>query len=437
MSPSVSPRNTIAAWLFALVVVLVAASILFPHFPQWITGVLAWGACLLLMPNLPRRQLIMVWLLVVLGIAGIIWGMASGKQGLINVALAQNIPLTGLLIAVSFLQLIAVRPETASEPLKQGPKALAQTLAGVHLFGAVINFSAVAIFADRLSALKKLTLQQAMALSQGFIVGATWSPFYGAMAAALIVSPDASLGQLMVWGFMLAAIGLSISWFTLTSKRHGEAKEFVGYPLHFESLWVPAVLAASVLLAHEWQPRWPVLAIIATFAPLVTIFTLFARDPLSAIPVLRQHVSRRLPLMNGELSLFMAAGVLSAGMSGAIAALELGLPFSRFGPLEAAIVLVLMNLLAWVGLHPVIMVSVLGPWLTPLDPDPNMLAMVFLMSWGVGLTSCPMSNTMLVMSGRYGLPFARLLNENRRYSFKMTAVCVAALYVYAWVKGIG
>jgi len=200
---------------------------------------------------------------------------------------------------------------------------------------------------------------------------------------------------------------------------------------------VPAVLAASVLLAHEWQPSWPVLAIIATFAPLVTVFTLFARDPISAIPVLRQHVSRRLPLMNGELTLFMAAGVLSAGMSGAITALDLGLPFTRFGPLEATIVLVLMNLFAWVGLHPVIMVSVLGPWLTPLDPDPNMLAMVFLMSWGVGLTSCPMSNTMLVMAGRYGLPFGKLLTENRRYSFLMPLVCISVLYVYAWVKGIG
>lgn len=415
---------------------MVAASIAFPGYPQWITGVLAWVACLLLMPNLPRRQLVMSWVLVVLGVAGILWGMASGKRGLVEVALGQNIPLTGLLIAVSFLQLIAVRPDTASEPLKQGPRALAQTLLGVHLFGAVINFSAVAIFADRLSAAKKLTLQQAMALSQGFIVGATWSPFYGAMAAALTVAPAASLAQLMAWGFILALIGLTVSWFTLTSKRHGEARDFVGYPLHFESLWVPAVLAASVLLAHEWQPRWPVLAIIATLAPLVAIITLFARDPVSAIPVLRQHVSRRLPLMNGELTLFMAAGVLSAGMAGAIHALELGLPFGHFGPFEASAVLVVMNLCAWIGLHPVILVSVLGPWLTPLDPDPNLMSMVFLMSWGIGLTACPMSNTMLVMAGRYGLPFGELLTRNRGYSAIMTAVGIASLYVYASVKGI-
>ena len=98
--------------------------------------------------------------------------------------------------------------------------------------------------------------------------------------------------------------------------------------------------------------------------------------------------------------------------------------------------LLIMNGAAWIGLHPIILVSVLGPWLTPLDPDQNMLAMVFLMSWGIGLTACPMSNTMLVMAGRYGLPFGKLLSENRRYSLKMTAVCIMVLYVYAWIKGI-
>ena len=43
---------------------------------------------------------------------------------------------------------------------------------------------------------------------------------------------------------------------------------------------------------------------------------------------------------------------------------------------------------------------------------------------------------MLAMAGRYGLPFGELLGQNRRYSIKMTAVCIAMLYAYAAVKGI-
>jgi hypothetical protein len=427
---TVVSRDKIAAWCYVAVVILVVAAVWLPDYPAWITGVIAWVACLLLLPRLPRHQLTMVIVLAGLGALGIVWGMARGSTDLIRMALTQNVPLAGMLIAVSFLQLIAVRPDTAAEPLQQGRGALLKTMIGVHLFGAVINFSAVAIFADRLSARSKLTMEQAMGLSQAFIVGATWSPFYGAMAVALTAAPEASLTKLMLWGLPVAVIGNVVTWFTLTSKRHGSANNFVGYPLHLEALWVPAVLAAGVLALHEWQPQWSVLAIIAALASLVTIATLLLRDGARAGPALLRHVYVRLPGMNGEMTLFLAAGILSAGMAGAIDALDLGLPFAQFGAFEASIVLIVMNVCAWLGLHPIILVSVLGPWLMPLRPDQTLLAMVFLMSWGVGLTACPMSNTMLAMAGRYGLPFGKLLGLNRRYSIKMTAVGIAVLYVY-------
>lgn len=436
MSSSVPLRIALAAWCYVAVVVLVVAAVWLPGYPAWITGVIAWTACLLLLPRLPRHQLYMVLVLAGLGALGIAWGMAHGGSGLIAMALTQNVPLAGMLIAVSFLRLIAVDCGTAVGALQPGRGALLKTMIGVHLFGAVINFSAVAIFADRLSARTRLTMEQAMGLSQAFIVGATWSPFYGAMAAALTAAPGASLAQLIAWGLPVAAIGIAVTWFTLTSVRHGGARTFVGYPLHLEALWVPAVLAAGVLAVHEWQPRWSVLAIIAALAPLVTILTLLARDGRKTGQVLLRLVHLGLPGMNGELTLFLAAGILSAGMSGTIDALDLGMPFAQFGAFEASLTLIMMNVCAWLGLHPIILVSVLGPWLTPLQPDQTLLAMTFLMSWGIGLTACPMSNTMLAMAGRYGLPFGELLGQNRRYSIKMTAVCIAVLYVYEAVKGI-
>lgn len=436
LNTSVPLRIALAAWCYVAVVVLVVAAVWLPGYPAWITGIIAWTACLLLLPRLPPRQLYTVLVLAGLGALGIAWGMARGGSGLIAMALTQNVPLAGMLIAVSFLRLIAVDRGIAGEPPEQGRGALLKTMIGVHLFGAVINFSAVAIFADRLSARTRLTMEQAMGLSQAFIVGAVWSPFYGAMAAAITAAPGASLAQLIFWGLPVAVIGIVVTWFTLTSARHGRAGNFVGYPLHLEALWVPAVLAAGVLAVHEWQPRWPVLAIIAALAPLVTIFTLLARDGRKTGQVLLRLVHLGLPAMNGELTLFLAAGILSAGMNGAIDALDLGMPFPQFGAFEASLTLVVMNVCAWLGLHPIILVSVLGPWLAPLQPDQTLLAMTFLMSWGIGLTACPMSNTMLAMAGRYGLPFGELLGQNRRYSIKMTVVGIAVLYLYAGVRGI-
>ena len=195
------------------------------------------------------------------------------------------------------------------------------------------------------------------------------------------------------------------------------------------------MLAISVLAIHEWKPAWSVLAIIAAMASLVTVLTLLVRSGRSTGPTLIRHIHNRLPGMNGELTLFLAAGILSAGMTGAIDVLDLALPFAQFGAFEASLVLIVMNVCAWLGLHPIILVSVLGPWLMPLKPDQTLLAMSFLMSWGVGLTACPMSNTMLAMAGRYGLPFGKLLGMNRRFSLKMTVICVVVIYSYAALTG--
>lgn len=429
-------RHLAAAWLLLSVVALSVLGALVPRFPGWISGVIAWAACALLWPRLSRRQAVVVVLLVGFGIAGMIAGMAHGTPGLVDRALAQNTPLIGMLIAVSFLQLISVARNAGDAVLGKGRVALARTLVGVHLFGAVINFSAVAIFADRLTARTRLTLPQAMALSQSFIVGAVWSPFYGAMAVALTIAPEASITVLVAVGIPVALIGLAVTWLTLSSPRYGRAEGFEGYPLHLESLWVPAVLAAGVLAIHEYRPGWSVLAIIAALAPLVTVVTLLVRDGSGTWPALNRLVSMRLPEMGGETSLFLAAGVLAAGMTGVIAALDIGVPYARYGWKEASLTFVVTNLFAWIGFHPVILASVIGPWLAPLDPDPNLVAMTFLMSWGVALTACPMSNTMLALHGRYGIPFGQLLAGNRSYSVILTLVCVAAMYVYCRLTGV-
>jgi len=120
-------------WLYLAVVILVVAAVWLPGYPAWMTGVIAWAACLLLLPRLPQQQLVMVLVLAGIGALGIAWSMTRGASGLIGMALTQNVPLAGMLIAVSFLQLIAVSSESDAEPLESGRGALFKTMIGVHL----------------------------------------------------------------------------------------------------------------------------------------------------------------------------------------------------------------------------------------------------------------------------------------------------------------
>ena len=423
--------DRIAAWLLAAVSALAVVGDLLPAWPDWVTGVIGWCACILLWQRVKPLQRRIIGLLLAFGIAGIVWGTAAGHGGLVNRALTQNLPLIGMLIAVSFLQLIGARPGGEREQLSRGPGALARTLVGAHFFGAVINYSAVVIFADRLSARTRLTMDQAVALSQAFIVGAVWSPFYGAMAVALTFAPQASLTRLIAIGAPLAVAGLLVSWFSLSSARHGRAREFEGYPLHLEALWVPALLVAAVLGLHELQPQWAILAIITLSAPTVSAATLLLRDGAraAAAGVLRV-VQVRLPEMGGEMALFMAAGVLSAGMAGMVAASGIGLPFTRFGANEAGMTAVAVTAAAWLGFHPVIIGMAIGPWLAQLNPDPNLLAMALLMPWAFGLTACPLGNTILGLCARYQVPARELLARNRVFSLQMLVLGVAVLQVY-------
>jgi hypothetical protein len=423
----------LAAWLLVAVAVLAVVGELVPAYPDWVTGVLGWMACVLFWPRLKTAQRRVALLLVVFGAAGIVWATLRGHGGLVNRALTQNMPLVGMLIAVSFLQLISTSHSAADEPPSVGRYALLSTLIGLHLFGAVINFSAVVIFADRLAARAKLSIDQATGLSQTFISGAIWSPFYGAMAVALTLAPTASLTRMLCIGIPLAAIGILITWLTLSSKRHDYARNFVGYPLHLEALWVPLVLSLSVLALHELKPGWSVLAVITLMAPTVTALTLVAREGRRSVASLVRIVQTRLPEMGGETTLFMAAGVLSAGMAGMIAVLDIGMPFSHYGAFEASVTSGLILVAAWLGFHPVILGMVVGAWVAPLRPDPNLLAMTFLIPWAFGLPGCPMANTLLAIQARFRTPMRELLKNNRIFGLEMFVFCVAALYLYEWM----
>ena len=196
---------------------------------------------------------------------------------------------------------------------------------------------------------------------------------------------------------------------------------------------MPLVLALSVLALHELQPEWSVLTVITLMAPTVTVLALVAREGRRSVASLLQIVHTRLPEMGGETTLFMAAGVLSAGMAGMIAVLDFGMPFSRYGAFEASVTSGLILIAAWLGFHPVILGMVVGTWVAPLRPDPNLLAMTLLIPWAFGLPGCPMANTLIAIQALYHTPLPELLKHNRIFGFQMFLFCVATLYLYEWL----
>ncbi|WP_455385480.1 hypothetical protein [Acidihalobacter prosperus] len=412
--------------LSATVVLAALYGIAPAHVPKLLVAAPAWLAAALLWMRAAPRTRKQAGVLGCIGLAGLGWGATHAGRIDPQLIFGSNALLIAMLAAVSFLRLVTRPSAQKVERTAHGRKALWSTLLGVHLFGAVINLSVVFIMGDRLSAYRDLNARQVSVLTRGFSAAAFWSPFFAAMAAALTYAPGAQLPQLMLFGIPLAALGLTIT----ALRKPAEDAGFEGYPMHFGTLWLPATLAILVLILHESFPRWPILAIICLLAPAITLVYL-AVSKRGGGARLVGHLKQGLPSMANELLLFLAAGLMAAGVDSTLSTLHGWLPFAHFGGVQAALTLLFMYLVALAGVHPVIGIAVIGTLLTPLKPDANLLAMTFLCSWAISVGTSPFSGMNLALQGRYHIEPLNFLRWNGRYSLMMLTAGMTALICYA------
>ena len=401
-------------------------------FPPWPAGLVAWIAGWLLWGRASGGQRIQVLILSGLGVIGLLWGWWRGVNPDLIRVLDQNHALLAMLAAVTFLRLVSLPGSTSRQEDASGWSAYLRTLTGIHFFGAAINLSAVAIIGDRLVVNGTLDRRTGVLVSRGFSAASMWSPFFAGMAVVLTYTPDADIAVLIGVGLPLALTGLTYTFVRelLADRKHLEG--FHGYPVRFESLWIPGLLAASVFLTHLLLPEWSILTTISLLAPVLSLLILGGRAGVTGVAVgIRDHVLKQLPGMYSELLLFLAAGVLAVGLSSVLSSYTDWIPFATFTGTAASVTLVTMVMLAAAGVHPVITVSVVATWLAPLKPEPTLLAMMFLMAWGIGVAASPLSATHLMMQGRYGIPGWRFFGWNLDYCLVLLLLAVGILQGYA------
>jgi len=437
MHRAATKRISGEAFAGLLLVTMMSLTVLhafYSAFPGWWGGLLGWAAGVLLWRRLAPRQSIQVLLFSGIGLLGLFWqDLKNIPDGLLR-ALSDNNLIISMLIGVSFLRLVsALAFYTHGEHLPKGKKAFWLTMLGVHLFGSVINMSAVMIIADRLTRRDHLQKQQAIVLSRSFSSAAFWSPFFAAMAAALTFAPGANIPVLVITGLGLAAISLLVTGYQLGARKKEAIAAFVGYPMHFETLWIPGILAVSVLVIHLFFPRWPILSIVTLLAPVLSIAILLTKS--RGAVVMRDisaHVRTRLPEMANEVLLFLAAGLLASGLESFLLNSGHGFSFASlgikaFGIMEAAVTLACIIALSGIGIHPVIGIAVFAALFAPLHPEPNLLAMTFLVAWGLGVCISPVSGLHLALQGRYRIDGWRFLPWNFSYALAMFIVALAPI----------
>lgn len=396
-----------------------------------LTGVFAWCALILLFNKTSNRKLLI--LLLVVSATIFMYSYLSGFVVDLKRAIIVNQYLLTLLIGVGFLRLIATPKNEKVKQLPTGKNSFLKTYLGVHLFGSVINLSALILVADKLSKKTTLSNLQIIVLTRAFSTDAFWSPFFVAFAAASTYAPQLVPSKMLIAGLILAFIAFTITYVEV--KKGFDLKEFEGYPMHFDTLLLPMALAVLVLLTNHYYPNFKVIILISLFSIILTSLILPLKVGIKeSVKKLNEHVVTDLPKMKNELALFLVAGMFGVSVSTLLLGFNIGFPFEVFDALSASIMLFVIIVLSFIGIHPIISIAIIGGWTGNINH--TLLATTFVMSWAISVSTSPFSGVNLTMQARYGLNALEIFKANLYYAIKMFIFCVITLFILANFLGI-
>ncbi|MGI9229397.1 MAG: hypothetical protein ACR2P9_06010, partial [Gammaproteobacteria bacterium] len=338
-----------------------------PNIPLLIAGGLTLLAAVLLFSRLIPAQKLQMAFFSIAGLALMLLSDVDEVQTFER-ALTVNYSVIALLLSVRFLRLITqTRITEADSP--QADKTLWKTLLGVFAFTAVINFSAVVIFGDRLAKNHKLDKTQFMILSRMLGANALYSPFFVGLGVAMIHSGGAQFYLLLTIGFLMALCGVIATGINCSYVLKKDAMDFNGYPMHFETLSIPILLTLLVLVAYFVFENVSHLTLVSAVIVLTVMAILFLRQPGQLVPEMKKHIETNLSNAATEVILFLSAGILAVGISEFSHTIHFLIPFAVFDGYHAAIILLTTILASLVGVHPIVSISVFGGLLTPLAPN--------------------------------------------------------------------
>ena len=398
-----------------------------------IAGIFAWVSFLILFSSLKNKTIIIV--LLILSVFAFCFSYFNGyKIDFVKVFTVNQYLLT-LLIGVGFLRLIATPKKDKLTQFPIGKDSFIKTYFGVHLFGSVINLSSLILVADKMYKKSPLTNTQVVLLTRAFASDAYWSPFFVAFAAAITYAPKLDTSIILLNGIVLAFFAFLITYFEVVKNKEFKLDEFRGYPLSFESLYVPFILAILVLVTIYIYPNIKVIVLISTFSIFITLLIFPFKKGLSqSLIKFNNHVIEELPKMKVEIGLFLVAGMFGISISSILIGLNLDLPFKIFDWQIASILLFIFIMLAFIGIHPIITIAIIGDFLDGVNH--TLLALTFLMAWSTTVSTSPFSGLNLTIVARYNFDAKEIFRLNIFYAFKMYLICVFCLFILSKYLGL-
>ncbi|MGO2508335.1 MAG: hypothetical protein ACTH6Y_05020 [Vibrio hibernica] len=390
-------------------------------------GIFIAASLLFTLSNLSVIVKFQVYSLITIGIGSLLFAAYHHQPVQWAKAITLNSPLICIVLGASMLKLICLPSQQRKQA--SGTKGIWQTLVSTHLFSSVINISAMYLAADFFQRTIRVSHAHAAILSRAYTLSMLWSPMMAGMAIALTWSPDASIGYLFIMGVPMAMLCLIFTAREATTLEGGEYQSFQGVSMGLNDLKVPGSLTLCILLINYWFQIDSIPLLVAGMSIFFVFFMMSIKYPKQGLRRIGQYALTQLPAMKNEVALFIAAGVFAQGLSSLFVIFIPGQLELTINWVGCSLIVIIIISLAYIGLHPIASIAIIGSYLHNASFSPNMLALSFLTAWSFGSLASPFSGTTMAFTQRYHISIKSLRKNNQTYLLVSIIYSIFALYI--------
>ncbi|TCN21104.1 hypothetical protein [Mesobacillus foraminis] len=319
-----------------------------------------------------------------------------------------------------------------------------------HLLGVVLNIGAISIVHElsRASQIQDKRLVAA-SINRGFVSTIFWSPYFSAMAL-ILSSLSVKWTDVLLYALGLSLIALIVSYLFerpyALKKEADEREEHHDERERKKAKWkvmelflLLFIMVATVLLAERLTSSTMTFIICVLSATYPLFWCLLKGEGAAYKKELKNHVFIGIPRMKKEIVLFLIAGFFSGAFvkSGWSNAIVEGLngAFSQYQILIAYLIAFSIVATAVMGLHPIVVVTIVATSIDPLKLgfSHEFFAILLLSSWGISNTVSPATAVNNLLSA---LLKEDLFKVSMHWNLKFALVMLFIIPIYLKAVGI-
>ena len=389
--------------------------------------VLGWLFVAIEIPRLKAKQRPLI---LALGIAGMLFSILAwsyGSETTLLELLDEHLKLAMLLTAISFIGL-AIKPQ-ASQTSK-GLKSYLSTFLGMHFFSSVANFSALPVVGDQVQRNGTVDRLSQSILARGFSLSVLWSPFLSITPLVLEQVPGAYVTNIYPYSIPLAITGLLLTILEARFRYQSRFDNYQGYPMKMATLHLPIMLISSVLLMTWLFPGTSTVILVSIVAVLIPLLIVSGQKGMAeGGQVLKQQVFERISESRTEISLFLCAGLLAAGVKACIGVGLISLPFTETNAMVASICLIAIVMIASLGINQLAVVAIFAGLLADVTTTPTIMGVTYIYATALSMYTSVFSGTNMILRARYGCRSKEILRNQLPFTLLMLAVGIGTLFI--------